>query len=353
MEMGAPFRLTFYAPDEAAATASRDAALARIRSLNQTFSDYLPDSELSRLPLSAPPGQPVALSPDLWEILSLSHDLAQRSGGAFDITVGPLTRLWRETRREGKSFDPAATAAMRESFGHQHLRLDAAGHTATLLRPGMSLDLGGIAKGRAADAALAVLLARGHTAALVAAAGDIAAGDPPPGLPGWRILISPLDAPGAPPPREVWLRHSAVSTSGDAVQHLDAGGVRQSHIIDPRTGVPLTDHSLVTVLGPDATTTDSLATTLSVLGPEAGLQFLATVPHTAALICRQPGPGPVEVHQSPGWDTLASLPPHIGGTAIEKKAHPSIPWRPLVGAALLALLLLAGLHRIKSQKPPL
>ena len=161
----------------------------------------------------------------------------------------------------------------------------------------MRLDFGGIAKGYAADEALAVLRQHGIRSALVAAAGDIAVADPPPGQAGWRVEVGAIDVTHAPPPRTLWLRRSAVATSGDVFQRLEIGGRRYSHILDPRTGIGLTDHSLVTVVARDATTADSLATAVSVLGPEAGLRLIERTAGASALILRVPE-GRIEVTES-------------------------------------------------------
>ncbi len=304
-EMGVPFRITLYAPDEATARSASDAAFARVEVLNAIFSDYEPDSEVSRLSQSSGKGRAVPVSDELWRVLELSQAVAARSDGAFDITIGPLVNLWRRARRNHELPMPESIAEMKARVGWRKLRLDPARRTAELPEPGMRLDLGGIAKGVAVDAALAVLAAHGIGRALVAASGDIGASDAPPGQPGWRIEVAPLDAPGAPPAQVVLLRHSAVSTSGDTFQRVEIGGVRYSHIVDPRTGVGLTDHSLVTVLGPDCTTTDSWETTISLLGPERGIALIETIPRAAAHIVRQPG-AVVEVRDSARWNALAA-----------------------------------------------
>ena len=141
----------------------------------------------------------------------------------------------------------------------------------------------------------------------MSASGDIGASDAPPGMRGWRIAVPGLDAPEAPPAQIIWLRNSAVSTSGDTFQRLEINGRRYSHIVDPRTGLGLTDHSLVTVLGPDCTTTDSLETTISLMGPERGLPLIAETPGTAVHIVRRPGKT-IEVFDSPTWPELARSP---------------------------------------------
>src|SRR5437667_11520757 len=146
----------------------------------------------------------------------------------------------------------------------------------------MQLDLGGIGKGYAADAALAVLKRHGIHSALVAAGGDIAVSSAPPGQPGWRIAIAPLEphlgAERGPEIQNLLLCNAAVSTSGDAAQHVEDGGIRYSHIIDPNTGLALTGRSSVTVVARNCTASDGLATAVSVLGPARGLELIRATP---------------------------------------------------------------------------
>ncbi len=298
--MGVPFRITLYTADEAVGKAAADAAFARVEVLNSILSDYDPDSELSRLARTAGQGNAVPVSRILWRVLERSQALAERTDGAFDITVGPLVNLWRRARRKGELPSGALLAEMRERVGWRHLRLDPAAGTAELLRPDMRLDVGGIAKGFAADEALAVLRERGVSRALVAASGDIVAGDPPPGERGWRVAVATLDAPGAVPVPALALANAAVSTSGDAFQYVEIDGVRYSHIVDPRTGVGLTDHSLVTVVAPDGLTADGLDTAADVLGPERGMKLIEDTPGVAGRFVRQPDAA-VEVIESSRW----------------------------------------------------
>ncbi len=304
-EMGVPFRITLYAADEATARAAADAAFARVEVLNSILSDYDPDSELSRLARTSGQGRVIPVSTDLWRVLALSQEIAERTDGAFDITIGPLVNLWRRARRKHELPEPELIAEMRARVGFRKLRLDPEHRTAELLVPEMRLDVGGIAKGFAVDEALKVLAAHRITRALVAASGDIGASGPPPDQPGWRIEVAALDAAGAPPAELVWLCRSAVSTAGDTFQRVEIEGVRYSHIVDPRTGLGITDHSLVTVLGPDCTTTDSWETTITVLGPERGLKIIEDIPGTAVHIVRKPG-SRIEIHDSSRWRALAA-----------------------------------------------
>ncbi len=305
-EMGLPFRVSLYAADETTARAGADAAFARIAEVNGVMSDYDSDSELSRLSQTSGQGRAVPLSPALWTVLAHAQAVAERTEGAFDITVGPLVNVWRRARRKQELPGAALLAEMRGRVGYKILRLDPERRTAELLAADMRLDLGAIAKGFACDEALAVLRRRGLPSALVGGGGDMAAGDPPPGQPGWRIEVAALDAPGAPPPQTIHLKNGGLATSGDLFQNVKIAGRRYSHIVDPRTGLGLTDHSLVTVIARDAMTADALSTAVSVLGPERGLKLVEETPNTAAHLVRQPG-ARIEVLESARWREIPKV----------------------------------------------
>ncbi len=299
-EMGLPFRLSFYAADEATARAAADAAFERIAVLNSIMSDYDSDSELSRLSRSSGQGKAVSVSSTLWKVLVRAQEFAERSDGAFDITVGPFVNVWRRARRQQELPSADLLAELKARTGYQKLRLDPTHHTAELLVPEMRLDLGAIAKIFAVDEAIAVLKYRGITRALVGGSGDMTASDAPPGQPGWRIEVAALDAAGAPPPQIIWLKNRSIATSGDMFQRVEIAGHRYSHIVDPHTGLGLTDHSLVTVIADDGMTANGLSTSVSVLGPERGLKLVEETPGAAAHLVRQPGEK-IEVLESTRW----------------------------------------------------
>jgi len=148
----------------------------------------------------------------------------------------------------------------------------------------MRLDFGGIAKGYAADRGLEAMRAEGVSRALLVAGGDVAVGDPPPGERGWRVAIAPFDNRTPAPVTSIVLANAGISTSGDAEQWVEIGGIRYSHIFDPRTGRPLTGQRQATVVARDATTSDMLATTMCVLGPSAGLRLANDTPGVAAIV---------------------------------------------------------------------
>ena len=302
-EMGIRFTVTLFAEKEDAAKADADAAFARIAELNAVFSDYEEDSELSRLSRTSGSGKVVLLSPQLWHVLARARAFAERTGGAFDPTCGPLTAVWRRARRKSELPSASLVQEMKARCGWEKLALFPDATSARLSAPDMRLDLGAIAKGYACDEALKLLRERGHKIALVAGAGDMAAGDPPPGRKGWRIAIDPLDAEnGAAVPARivVEIANCGLATSGDRFQRLEVGGKRYSHILDLRTGKPMEDHCLVTVIAADCMSADALSTALSVLGPKEGA-VLATEQKAVARWQRQPAQA-VEITAMPGWE---------------------------------------------------
>jgi FAD:protein FMN transferase len=299
--MNLPFRVVLYAATQPEADEAAQGAFSRIEEINQIMSDYNPESELGRLSRTSGQGKAVPVSSDLWRVLERAWQLSSQSDGAFDVTVGPAVNLWRKARRERRMPEPRLLAKARQAVGYKNMKLNPASHTVELLVPDMRLDLGGIAKGYALDAALHVLRKRGITRALVSGGGDMALGEPPPGKKGWRIELAPLDVTNAPPSQFVLLKNAGLATSGDLFQRLEINGIRYSHIVDPRTGIGLTDHSLVTVIARDGMTADSLTKVASVLGPKAGMHFIQH--HTAAevRIVRKPG-DTVEVYTSPRFE---------------------------------------------------
>jgi thiamine biosynthesis lipoprotein len=296
-EMGVPFRIVLYAPDKAQADEGAEAAFHRVQELNDIMSDYDADSELSKLSRTSGQGREVPVSPDLWAVLQGAQAMAERSDGAFDITVGPCVNLWRRARRQGQLPDPERLAQARKAVGYRLVRLNSKARAAELLAPGMRLDLGGIAKGYAVDQALQTLKGRGLGRALIEGGGDVMVGDPPPGKPAWRIELAPLDVANAPPGRFLLLKNAAISTSSDLYQRLEIEGKRYSHIVDPRTGIGLTNHSLVNVIAPRGMTADSLTKVVSVLGPDKGLRVVEATAGAAARLMRDPG-GKLEAYES-------------------------------------------------------
>jgi thiamine biosynthesis lipoprotein len=257
--MGVQVRLVLYTTDEEAAKSAARAAFERVSRLEEIMSDYITDSELMRLSRTSGSGRAVEVSPELFDVVEYGQKVAEATDGAFDVTVGPVIQLWRKARKSKTLPDTAALADARSRTGWRRMVLDARSRSVTLTTKGMRLDLGGVAKGYAGDEALRVLREHGVASALFEAGGDIVVSDPPPGKNGWHIETE--DG------RAYTLANQAISTSGDTFQSVEIGGVIYSHVVDPRTGVGLTDHYAATVIAPRGITTDALSTACTVLGP--------------------------------------------------------------------------------------
>lgn len=288
--MGTLVRITVYAPSERVAQSAFGAAFDRIRALDDILSDYRPDSELNHVSKTAV-GRAVPVSEDLFAILARSQELAEATGGAFDVTQGPAIRLWREARKSARVPDPAEVHEAATRSGFRKLHLDAARRTVMFDMAGMALDVGAIGKGYAASAAIEVIDGLGVTSALVALSGDLAFSDAPPGQRGWRIGVHSGDPSIVSVPRVLELTNAAVSTSGSSEQHLDIDGRRYSHIIDPSSGMGLVDDITVTVIARHGLDADGLDTAISVLGADRGLALIESRRDASALIIQRTSVG--------------------------------------------------------------
>ena len=306
--MGTLVRITVYTPGEQAARDAFRVAFDRIRQLDGILSDYEPDSELNQLTTAAV-GRPVRTSDDLFAVLRASQDLAHATDGAFDITQGPVVRLWREARKTARLPDPAALQEAASRGGFRRLHLDNERRTVMLDTAGMALDVGAIGKGYAASEALEVLSARGVRSAMVAVSGDLAFSNAPPGRRGWRIRVHAVDASIANVPDVVELTNAAVSTSGGSEQHVEIDGRRYSHVINPVSGMGLVSDITVTVIARHGLDADGLDTAVSVLGADRGLALVES--HGAAAVVVQRTGASTTVLASSGYPALAGrrLPP--------------------------------------------
>lgn len=261
VQMGMEVRIVGHGP----AGAVRDAAalaLARIDSLEWVFSDWRPGSELSRVG-HHPAGTWVTISPGLFSVIARALEVAAATDGAFDPTVGPLTQLWRESRRSGEPIAAAALAEARSRTGWPLVSLDTARSAIRFARDGMRLDLGAIAKGWILAEAREVMQEHGIDAVLIEAGGDLVVGAAPPGQPGWRVAVRTSQGDSV-----VVVSDAAIATSGpDAQWIVDSHGVRHSHVIDPGRGRGITASTTITVIGRDPAMTDALATALTLVPP--------------------------------------------------------------------------------------
>ena len=302
--MGTVWTVKLYAADEKSAQAAADGAFARVEELNGILSDYNQDSELSRLSATAGSGKPMTVTGDLFAVLALSQQAASESGGVFDITIGPCVQLWRTAKKTRRLPSAEALTAARAATGWESLVLDEKARTALLKKPGMKLDLGGIAKGFAQDEAMKVLREKFHiTSALIDAGGSPHVSARPPGRDGWVIQLAKTHDDD--PDVRLRVENVCVDTSGDLNQFVEIEGRRYSHIIDKETGLGMVDSTLGTVILPSAAVADWLATTLCVMGPEKGIAFLArTYPEAQARIARRGPDGKLTVKETAGFAAL-------------------------------------------------
>lgn len=295
-QMGVEFRIDVFSesdPQEAV-----EKAFDRIAALNQIMSDYLVDSELWKLSESSGNNNKIKVSDDLWKVLNSAQQFNTLSHGAFDITAGPYFLLWRKSRVI-KSL-PSARSSKRAAnkVGMEKVLFNKKDRTVELTAAKMRLDLGGIAKGYAADEALRVLREEGVDFAMVDGSGDIAMTAHPEGS--WPIFISDgvnesveyIDFDG-----------KAIATSGDAYQFVEIDGRRYSHIVDPKTGLGVTNRCRVTIIAPDCTTADALASTVTVLGPQKGMELVESLKGVEALV-QQKESGKIKHFKSSGFPEL-------------------------------------------------
>jgi FAD:protein FMN transferase len=302
IEMGVEFRIAVYACDSGVANKAVRAAFDRIRDLNSKLSDYDSKSEVRKLcEKTAGIWQPV--SQDLHRVLFNARRLSEETDGAFDVTIGHYTKLWRRARRQKSLPEETEIAKPTRQTGFRLLEVDPKKTRIRLKVNGMRIDLGGIAKGYAVDEALKTLALAGIDRALVDGSGDIAVGNPPPGRASWRVEIAALrDSPDADPV-SIEISNCAVATSGDAFQSVKIAGKSYSHIIDPRTGWPLTTTSSVTVVAPTGMDADSLASAVSVLRGDAGVRIAEKRKQTEAFVVTQQG-GKTQTLKTTGFHRL-------------------------------------------------
>ncbi|MBL7790736.1 MAG: FAD:protein FMN transferase [Saprospiraceae bacterium] len=273
-QMGTLFNISLYAADSSQARKAADAAKARIDEINNSMSDYMPTSELSKLSMTAGSKKAVPVSEPLWLVLSASQELAVQTKGAFDVTVGPLSKMWRKAIRQKTMPAKSEISTARKSVGYKKMQLNAADKSVQLNAPNMQLDLGAIAKGYALDEALKAIEQHQVSRALIQGGGDLIAGDAPPGQPGWQIFAKWVTPQGQLRDTLLLVKRCAVATSGALFRFFESDGKRYSHIIDPRTGMGVTHAAMVSVQAPTAMQADALATAVSVMGPRKGFAWL-------------------------------------------------------------------------------
>jgi len=280
--MGSPLNIVFVARDSVEARILSEKCFALVDSFNLIYSDYDPNSELSRLNALSGKGKQY-VSPAMLDILLASQKAYQQSNGAYDISIGPLSMVWRKARKTKLFPDSSSVIKARHLIGLSRIRIDSPHHSILMPVEGMRLDLGGIAKGYVAQKIVDFLKEQGIKQSLVDAGGDMAMGDPPNTSQGWIVGVNVPETTDELLSGYLVLHNMAVATSGDAYQYIAHNGKKYSHIIDPRTGYGIQSQRNVTVIAKNGTDADWLATACSIL-PIAVAKELAIRNQAALLI---------------------------------------------------------------------
>lgn len=266
--LGTFVTISAFGPDRATTLNAISAAFAEFQRADAVMSLHRPDSELAQLNARAATNA-VVVSPELFAVLQLAREIATQTDGAFDVTIRPLADLWGFIWKEHRLPTTEELERTLPLVDYRQMQLDAATQTVRFLTPGLSLDLGGIGKGVAVDWALAKLQSLGITNAMVKAGGDLRVSGTPPGKSYWTVQIEDPRKKGRRV--RIPLRDAALSTSGNYENFFEVAGRRYSHILDPRTGLPIASLAACTVIAPTSAESDAWATALLVRGVEKSL----------------------------------------------------------------------------------
>lgn len=293
--MGTFSRAVAIAPSEKVGRDCIAAALDEQKRVDELMSYHNPESELNAVNREAYQ-RAVEVDEATFEVLERARHFSELSAGAFDVTIGALGELWRRAAATDTPPTEAEIAEAKSKVGFDKLRLDPNTRTVRFAVEGMKIDLGGIAKGFAIDRAVEAMKAAGALGGMIDIGGDIRCfGKPPKGQQTWRVgLQDPNVAPDDLGPRKplfvLNVLDKAVTTSGDYRRFATVKGQRQSHIMDTRSGRGADALVSVTIIAPDATSADALATAVSVLGLEKGLALIEQIPDTEAILLTHENP---------------------------------------------------------------
>ena len=266
--MGTFVTISVYDSDRTRANVAIDSAFDEFRRVDASMSIHRAHSELSQL--NARAGfQPVAASPDLFRVIAKAQEISRETDGAFDVTIRPLADLWGFTWKEHRMATETELKAVLPSVDYRFVELDSGRRTVRFRAPGVSIDLGGIAKGFAVDCAIERLRALGISNAMVKAGGDLRVIGTPPGTPHWTVRLEDPRKEGRR--LAIPLRNAALSTSGNYENFFEVHGKRYGHIFNPRTGLPAEGIAACTVVAPTCIESDAWATAFFVYGVEQSL----------------------------------------------------------------------------------
>jgi thiamine biosynthesis lipoprotein ApbE len=280
--MGTEVSITVVAKTGKEGEAALDAAMAEVKRFDRMMSLYKDDSEITRVNLAAGK-DPVAVSPEMIEMVEAARKISDLTGGAFDVTVGPLVVLWQMRLKEGNIPTDAEIKRIKSRVGYHNIVIDKKASTIFLKYPDMIMDFAGCAKGYVADKVAQLLKRRGIDNAIVALAGDIRVMGRRPDGSSWRIGVQhPRDA--AKTLTILELSDKYISTSGDYERYQIVHRKRYHHILDPRTGKPSEGIESVTVVGDQGAVGDPLTTALFILGPEKGMTIVKKLGYEAIFV---------------------------------------------------------------------
>ena len=263
--MGSTYSIVLYDEDRNKMESAADDALEEARRLDRLLSNYRPESEWSRVNREAAE-RPVEVSRELFDLLTTCVEYSRKSEGTFDITVGPLMKIWGFYKGSGHLPQPGEIERAMGQIGYRNIVLDASRQTVFFSRAGLNLDPGGVGKGYAVDKMVEILKTDGIGSALVSASGSsIYCLGTPPGEAGWRIQVKD---PGNEfkAAAEVTLKDESLSTSGSYEKFFVAEGKTWSHIMDPRTGYPAQGTLSVSVIAPHTLDSEVWAKPYFILG---------------------------------------------------------------------------------------
>jgi thiamine biosynthesis lipoprotein len=281
--MGSELRVAVWTEREAAARAAIDAAFTEFDRLESALSVWRAQSDVQRLNAAAG-ADAVAVGPDVMAVLEAAADASRETKGAFDITFGAFSDIWRfDHDQDNRVPAPEEVAARLPLIDHAAVVLDRAAGTARITRPGVKVHLGGIGKGYAVDRAAAILRAAGFDDFALQAGGDLYASGRRGNRP-WRVGLNDPRGAGGESFAAIELRNETFSTSGDYERFFVKDGVRYHHILDPRTGQPARLCRSVTIVASSALQADWLSTGVFIMGPDEGMALVERLAGVEAVI---------------------------------------------------------------------
>ena len=296
--MGTVLEISLCVPDRARGETLLRELFAEVALLERMLSRFDVRSDLSKLNRAAGSG-PFRVAPQLAELTELSLGYTELSHGTFDVTVGPLVMLWLEAERTHELPSAAELAAARARVGPGVVRVDTASSTVDLLAPGAMLEFGGVAKGWTLDRLARKLRAAGVSRALLAfGQSSLCAIGKPAGWDGWGVLLG--DASGGFA-GTAQLVDQSLSISGSLGQYTEIAGRRYGHVIDPRSGEPLTQARVAGALAADGARSEALSKALLILGEKDGIALLESLPDTEGILIDESG----KTWETSGWSKAA------------------------------------------------